>query len=705
MINILGIMGWASHDPAAAIIQISDQHGLRYCTIAEERLSRVKYSYYFPLRSIKFCMDHLGIKNLGEIDLLVCDWSQDFRTLDTNRSFRKLEYDYIRQNLNIDRSKIRVIPSHHLGHAHSCYMPCPFNDAAILVVDAIGSGLKGTSLFEADGVQIKLLEASGSYSLGKLYDSVTRKILNFSVGEDGKTMGLAAFGSAREKQNRVLGIQPSVDGLQIDLSKFMRRMPDNRLIGSYVPCPSTEALYSSDYADVAYEVQEVTEKLMIDLVVHAKRKTNSKNLCITGGVGLNCVANEKIIRSKIFENVWIQPACSDAGLPMGLAYYGLSEISPAKSKTLSYHVFNNRTYANDEITEMLEGYEVPYLPTSTIEVAELIAKKNVIGWFCLGSEQGPRALGHRSILADPSYPDMKDILNIKVKHREPYRPFAPAVLAQYASEYFEFGDENDLASQFMLRAPNVRLEKESEICAVVHVDKTARVQTVKEQDNPLFFQLLTDFKNVTGVPVLVNTSFNDNNEPIVETPEDALICFLRTNIDYLVFEGKYLIKNEPSLKQKLSDIVAKRQKRLKNEYKLLIKRFLKNYAPKQMRLFARREAAMADYYRSYEALGKLREMMVNSKKLQFIGDEYHLNLCNSLLERQIIPLEIEVIQVAEDIISSIPVITKDIDTKNKTIIGFYNISELLKERLEGPHLFLSTKIFRLICKTSFRSHK
>ena len=299
------------------------------------------------------------------------------------------------------------------------------------------------------------------------------------------------------------------------------------------------------WEDLAWRVQDDTENVLLARARWLRETTGASNLCIAGGVALNCVANGRVAREAGFENVWIQPAAGDDGIAIGCAYYGYLEILKQRRSFVMDHSYVGKVYPERDIEKATQKFLVRIQTTAVRsddicrDTAKLLAEQSVIGWFQGGSEFGPRALGNRSLLADPRKPEMKDILNSRVKHRQPFRPFAPIVLAERVREIFE-GEED---SPFMLIAKSVRPEWRDRIPAIVHVDGTARVQTVREETNPMLYRLLKEFEALTGVPVLINTSFNVKGEPIVETPRDAMICFLTTGIDNLVLHDTLVSKN------------------------------------------------------------------------------------------------------------------------------------------------------------------
>jgi len=337
------------------------------------------------------------------------------------------------------------------------------------------------------------------------------------------------------------------------------------------------------------------------------------------------------------------------------------------------------------VLDILRKFNIPYQETRADEVAKLLTQKNVVGWFTGGSESGPRALGHRSILADPRFPDMKDILNARVKHRELYRPFAPSVLEEHAKEYFNV---DDFGSPYMLLAPMIHPEKAKEIPAVVHVDGTGRVQTVSKKDCPQYHKLISAFYKITGVPIIVNTSFNDNDEPMVETPLDALLCFLRTNIDCLVYNSHIIVK-KTDIADKL-EIASKadqlRESGLKSEYKRLLNSFLSLYSVDEMKEFLRLKNKTSNYYKFYEPYTKLLNFIMQNKKFTFIGDQAHFNILKFVSRELFNELVIQDKLLTEDCLENLGAVMEKIRLTppgDKILIGLYNMGEVLKQQLKN----------------------
>jgi len=372
--------------------------------------------------------------------------------------------------------------------------------------------------------------------LGAMYSRVSSYIFG-DWNKCGEVMGLAPYGGPGE-------IKPL-----IELKNGELDMPEWTQAFNQPYLPDKEGKWEADPAlphwkDLAWRAQEDTERVLIERAIWLRETTGAKNLCISGGVGLNCVANGKIVREAGYDNVWIQPAAGDDGIAIGCAYYGHLAIQNKPRTYVMEHAFLGAPYSEADVkaasNQWLVESKTCQSPGDHIcaETAKVLADQKVVGWFQGRSEFGPRALGNRSIIADPRKGSMKDLLNARVKHRQAFRPFAPIVLAERASEVFE-GDED---SPFMLLAKRVRPEWQDKIPAIVHVDGTARVQTVRREHNERLYLLLKEFEKLTGVPVLLNTSFNIRGEPIVETPADAMKCFLSTGIDYLAMHDMLIGK-------------------------------------------------------------------------------------------------------------------------------------------------------------------
>ena len=550
----------------------------------EERFTRRKHDPEFPTHAIRYCLDHAGI-SAGELDA-VAFYDKPFlkfeRLLETYvsyaprglRSFmkamplwlkRKLWIpDLLRQELDFDG--ITVFPEHHESHAASAFFPSPFSRAAFLTTDGVGEWAT-TSFGVGSGSEIEIRgEIHFPHSLGLLYSAFTY-FCGFKVNSgEYKLMGLAPYGEPRFAPTiREKLIDMRLDGsFRLNMEYFeyahglrMTGRKFERLLGG--PRRTPESPITQREMDLARSVQDVTEEVILAMARHVHSETGESNLCLAGGVALNCVANGRLVREGPFQEIWIQPAAGDAGGALGAAlvawydFFGKERVVKTPDAMRASHL--GPEFSDDEIVRFLESNDIPYRHVDPVErsehVASMLAEGRVVGWFQGRMEFGPRALGCRSILADPRGSDVQRRVNLKIKYRESFRPFAPSVAREDASTYFV----TDTESPYMLLVSAVRnasvhgegLQRlaniDSDIPAVTHVDGSARIQTVDEARNPTFHGLIKAFERKTGCPVLVNTSFNVRGEPIVCTPADAYQCFRRTHMDALVM-GSYVITKD-----------------------------------------------------------------------------------------------------------------------------------------------------------------
>jgi carbamoyltransferase len=583
---ILGISGFY-HDSAAALVR----DGEIIAAAQEERFTRRKNDPGFPHQSIGYCLRE-GRIEARELDAVVFydkPIRKFSRALETflaiaprgAATFVRAMPGWLAEKLNL-RATIRAeldLPKtvpifftpHHLSHAASAFYPSPFRDAAILTVDGVGE-YSTTTIAAGTDSEIQLLEELNfPHSLGLLYSAFTA-YCGFRVNSgEYKLMGLAPYGEPKfERAIYENLIDLKTDGsfrLNMEFFDFLagERMTNRRfenLFGG--PTRAPEGPIDTRFIDLARSIQNVTEEIMLRLARHARDVTGKSNLCLAGGVALNCVANGRILREKIFERFWIQPAAGDAGGAGGAAlalWHERAAGSRTKARTGRDEMRGSLlgpAYSNEEIEATLKQFQavyelVPGEDELAARSAQLIAEGKIIGWFQGRMEFGPRALGSRSILGDPRSPAMQSAINLKVKFRESFRPFAPAILEGRLADYFEL----DTASPYMLLVAPIRPEHRltcpshargleqlkqprSTLPAITHVDYSARIQTVGSESNPRFRLLLGKFNDLTGCPVLINTSFNVRGEPIVCTPEDAYRCFLRTEIDFLVI-GNFIL--------------------------------------------------------------------------------------------------------------------------------------------------------------------
>jgi carbamoyltransferase len=600
---VLGVPNFANYEASASLIRVPRAGGeIAYVSIGEDRLTRTKHTYAFPLRGIQYCLDAFGLESLEQIDFIYTDYARLPRWLNSGPGYRKLEHDYLKLRLRYPRERIRVI-DHHDAHAASAFYPSPFDEAAVLVVDSLGSRLNTQTLYHFRAGGAHVLERGDHWGIGRLYSLVTGSVLPYGPEKGfGKTMGLAPYGAAHP--GPVLEFSPKDEGMSSDYSAFFSRPPLPRIVARAVRrCEDREQVLDPYFARAAYDVQLECERQMVRMAAYAYERTGSRNLCLAGGTALNGLANARVLQRSPFERVWVPPGCSDTGLSLGLALWGyyedVAEREGGKGRvTVSMtSPYTGRSYARDRIARMLDEYGIAWHAVEPEAVAPHIADGKVIGWFEGGSEFGPRALGHRSILADPRDPGMKDTLNKRVKFREPYRPYAPSVLAEHAREWFDLSAD----SPFMLMVVDVREDKRALVPAITHVDHTTRPQTVAREVNANYHRMISEFHRLTGVPMVLNTSLNINREPIVETPIDALICVFGTAIDYLYLEGLLIDCPPYANPEMIARLTADRTRTLDEEWKTVTSRHLTRYDTSERDTWLAEENKIAEWHREYRA--------------------------------------------------------------------------------------------------------
>ena len=591
---ILGISCFY-HDSAASIVK----DGEIIAAAQEERFTRKKHDFDFPKEAVNYCLKaaNIGIKDISYVAFYDKPFIKFERILETYLSFPPAGIKsflsaiplWIKQKLFM-KALIReylgyegeiLFPEHHESHAASAFYPSPFKESAILTIDGVGEWTT-TSYGIGKGNDFELLaETRFPHSLGLLYAAFT-SYTGFRVNSgEYKVMGLAPYGEPKYvdliKKHLVHINEDGSFKLNLDYFNYcvgltMTNKKFARLFGG--PPRKRETLVAQKEMDIAKSIQVVTEEIMIKMARHIRKVTGMKNLCMAGGVALNCVANGKVLSEKIFDDIWIQPAAGDAGGALGaalLAWYKVLKnerhadgINDCQKGSYLGPFFNagEVTSRLDRLHAVYEKMEYEGIP---VRVAELIENANVVGWFQGRMEFGPRALGARSIIGDARNKEMQTRMNLKIKFRESFRPFAPSILREKVSEWFEM----DYNSPYMLfvtpvkstRRKGVTEEQKnlfginklkvcrSEIPAVTHVDYSARVQSVDGKHNKLYYDLIKSFEEKTGCPVIINTSFNVRGEPIVCTPEEAYMCFMRTNMDYLVIENVIFDKKkQPPIK-------------------------------------------------------------------------------------------------------------------------------------------------------------
>ncbi len=594
---VLGISA-LYHDSAAAIIK----DGEIIAAVQEERFTRVKHDNRLPVNAIRFCLQSAHIemyecdaviyydKPVLTLDRMIKNWK--YLGEDAGWNIDKRLDDIINNRLVVDRQlrdEFGVLGindelltlEHHLSHAASAFYPSPFNEAAILTIDGVGEWAT-TTIGVGIESDIKIIEEIDyPHSLGLLYSAFTA-FCGFKVNSgDYKFMGLAPYGDPIYYdiiKEKIIDIKEdgsyrlNLDYFDYYRGKYMTNNAFAELFGG--PPRKAETRITRREMDIAASAQMVTEEVVAGLARHAIEITGKHNLVMAGGVALNCVANGKLLKEDWLDSIWIQPAAGDAGGALGCALYAYYKLNHSDRTIVAGRdsqkgSYLGNSYSDDEVANFVEkhGYVAHKFDDKKDlykDIAGRIASQNVIGWFQGRMEYGPRSLGNRSILADPRSEKMQSILNLKIKYRESFRPFAPAVLKEKVSEYFEM----DCESPYMLLVANVKKErcldfdkeaflknyeddmlpvvnaKRSDIPAVTHIDYSARIQTVDKETNLDFYKLLEAFEEQTGCGVLINTSFNVRGEPIVCSLEDAYTCFMRTEMDVLVLGNMVLLKEE-----------------------------------------------------------------------------------------------------------------------------------------------------------------
>ena len=573
---ILGLNAYHA-DSSAAIFK----DGIMLAAIEEERFTRIKHWAGFPSESIKFCLQEAGI-NLTDLHYITIgrDPGAKFGNkvkyllknpsllkgaisrLNNSRKVASLKDEFKKidslSDYSLLRNKIMNI-EHHRSHLASAFFASPFDEAAILSIDGSGD-FTTTMIATGKGNRINVIDSVDfPVSCGLFYTAFTQFLGFPYYGDEYKVMGLAPYGQPvyADKVKNVLTLlpnglfswrheyfvpptkagfsydnhQPAIGNLYSE--KFISEFGEPRRPGSEL---------TQYHKDLAASVQNVTEQLIFYILTHLKKITGLNNICVAGGVAQNSVANGKIAASTGFDKVYIPSAGHDAGISIGSALYLYNHILDMPRSSPIFSAYTGSMFSNEDIEVILENQGIKYRRLEDAELYDVVTDKliepGIVGWFSGRSEFGPRALGARSILADPRNADAKNLINLKIKRRENFRPFAPSILKEYSDEYFTKDD----AVPFMEKVFPIRPEKQAVIPAVTHVDGTGRLQTVDRDISPRYYALIDSFRKKTGIPVLLNTSFNEN-EPIVNTPQQALDCFLRTNMDMLVLENCVIERN------------------------------------------------------------------------------------------------------------------------------------------------------------------
>ena len=587
-VNILGISAFY-HDSAACLVR----DGMIVAAAQEERFTRKKHDANFPAQAVAYCLRQggIGIKDVNYVAFYENPFIKFDRILHSYlayapaglRSFLKAVPVWIKEKIwmkEIIRKELNyegkiIFPEHHESHAASAFFPSPYQEAAFLTIDGVGEWTTTSYGVGRDNrVEIRG-ELHFPHSLGLLYSAFTY-YTGFKVNSgEYKLMGLAPYGEPIYKD---LILKELVDlkedgSFKLNMKYFnygvgltMTNGEFDRLFDAVARKP--ESKLTQRDMDLARSIQEVTEEIMFRMARHVRKETGMKDLCLAGGVALNCVANGRILREGVFDRIWIQPAAGDAGGALGAALFAWHQYleKPRKAdgtRDSQHGSYLGPAFTKEEIRDYLTSHHIPFLELKDDEIpetiADLIAAEKVIGWFQGRMEFGPRALGGRSIIGDARSPKMQEVMNLKIKFRESFRPFAPTVLRERVSEYFELQQESPYMLLVAPVAKSCRREMTSKekklfglerlltvrstIPAVTHVDYSARVQTVTEEDHPLYYRMIKKFADKYGCPVIINTSFNVRGEPIVGTPEHAYLCFMRTNMDYLIV-GNFLLEKK-----------------------------------------------------------------------------------------------------------------------------------------------------------------
>src|SRR6202795_2817451 len=578
--NILGINAYHGNASAAIVCD-----GQLIAAVEEERFNRVKYAAGFPVQAIRFCLKEAGL-TLADVDHVGIPRNPYARL------FTKLIYSLRMPSFARQRAKVLAtftgIPEalaavfdadpqkikakfhrieHHQAHLASSFFVSPFESAALLSADGLGD-FASTMWGVGDGNRMGIhWSVAFPHSLGLFYSAVTQYLGFLKFGDEYKVMGLAAYGHPeqldvfhdivrfdnRSKENGFrLGLYyflhhrtgPEMSWAEADKTPTQGKMFSAEMAKKLGPARSPEEPLEQRHHNLASALQARLEEVYLGMLKKLAERTGLKAVCLAGGVAFNCVANGKIFDATPFEQVYVHPAAGDGGLAVGAAYYVWHQKLGKPRSFVMDHAYWGPGYTREEIRRAIDsnglaksGYAIAELDEEELpgRAAAIIAAGKILGWFQGRAEWGPRALGNRSIVADPRRPDMKEVLNRRIKHREIFRPFAPSILAESTGEYFE----NSYPCPFMTQAYSVRAEKRDKIPAPTHVDGTGRLQTVTREANPRYHALISAFRDLTGVPVVLNTSFNDN-EPIVCRPEEAIDCLLRTQMDALVL-GDFLV--------------------------------------------------------------------------------------------------------------------------------------------------------------------
>jgi carbamoyltransferase len=574
---ILGLNAYHADSSAAIIV-----NGEMIAAAEEERFRRIKHWAGFPSEAIKFCLKEVGV-SIAEVDYICIGrdpnakvWKKTkyvlksltkkntllFDRLKNSGKIKRLESEFA-DLFNVSEKSIKpkiINVEHHRSHLASAFFASPFEEAAILSIDGSGD-FTTTMIAVGKGNQIEVIDSVDfPASAGLFYTAFTQYLGFPHYGDEYKVMGLAPYGNPEylDEVRKLLHFKE--DGLfdwdasyfsnpneiKMDMESNIPKISNlygQKFIEVFGPLRKEGEELTQKHKDIATSVQRVCEELILHILTHLQKRTGLKNICIAGGVAQNSVANGKILENTLFENLYIPSAGHDAGISMGCALYAYNHILKQPRAKAVYNAYTGSKFTNDEVETFLKGRGIKYERLEDAELYDKITDKliepGVVGWFSGRAEFGPRALGGRSIIADPRNNKAKELLNAKIKRRESFRPFAPSILKEYVAHYFTKVED----VPFMEKVFPIKPEKHAEIPAVTHVDGTGRLQTVSKDVSPRYYALIDRFREKTGVPILLNTSFNEN-EPIVNTPAEALDCFLRTQMDMLVIENCLIVRKD-----------------------------------------------------------------------------------------------------------------------------------------------------------------
>jgi len=572
---ILGLNAYHADSSAAIFV-----NGEMIAAAEEERFRRIKHWAGFPSEAIKFCLKEVGV-SIAEVDYICIGrdpnakvWKKTKYVLKSLTKKNTLLFDRLKNSgkikslesefadlFNVSEKSIKpkiINVEHHRSHLASAFFASPFEEAAILSIDGSGD-FTTTMIAVGKGNQIEVIDSVDfPASAGLFYTAFTQYLGFPHYGDEYKVMGLAPYGNPvyLDEVRKLLHLKE--DGLfdwdasyfsnpneiKMDMESNIPKISNlygQKFIEVFGPLRKEGEELTQKHKDIATSVQRVCEELILHILTHLQKRTGLKNICIAGGVAQNSVANGKILENTLFENLYIPSAGHDAGISMGCALYAYNHILKQPRAKAVYNAYTGSKFTNDEVETFLKGRGIKYERLEDAELYDKITDKliepGVVGWFSGRAEFGPRALGGRSIIADPRNNKAKELLNAKIKRRESFRPFAPSILKEYVADYFTKVED----VPFMEKVFPIKPEKHAEIPAVTHIDGTGRLQTVSKDVSPRYYALIDRFREKTGVPILLNTSFNEN-EPIVNTPAEALDCFLRTQMDMLVIENCLIIR-------------------------------------------------------------------------------------------------------------------------------------------------------------------